>query len=54
MEAYVRLEVASNGVGVIEFFHPASNSLPGAILNQLAETITACGQDPLVKVLVLR
>ena len=54
MEAYVRLEVASNGVGVIEFFHPASNSLPGAILNQLAETITACGQDPSVKVLVLR
>ena len=54
MEAYVRLEVASNGVGIIEFFHPASNSLPGAILNQLAEAITACGQDPLVKVLVLR
>jgi methylglutaconyl-CoA hydratase len=44
----------SNGIATIEFFHPASNSLPGAILGKLANEIKAAGEDEAVKVIVLR
>lgn len=44
----------AEGVGTIEFFHPASNSLPGAILKLLAETITAAGADDEIQVIVLK
>jgi len=43
-----------NGIGTIEFFHPASNSLPGAILKLLAQTITEAGNDKDVRVIVLK
>lgn len=43
-----------NGIGTIEFFHPASNSLPGAILKQLAETIAKAGNDNSIRVIVLK
>ncbi len=38
MKEYVKLDV-ENGIGTIEFFHPQSNSLPGHILAELANTI---------------
>jgi len=44
----------SNGIGTIEFFHPQSNSLPGALLNKLAETITVAGNNEQIKVIVLK
>lgn len=50
----VELNVASNGVCTIEFSHPASNSLPGKLLRELATTISNCGADPEVTVIVLR
>ncbi len=50
----VQSSVASNGVCTIEFSHPASNSLPGALLRELASTITRCGEDPAASVIVLR
>lgn len=53
MEAYVQSKTA-NGVATIEFFHPQSNSLPGHILQQLADTITAVGADAAAKVVVLK
>lgn len=43
-----------NGIATIEFSHPLSNSLPGKILQKLADTITALGQDDEVKVIVLK
>lgn len=43
-----------NGIGHIEFYHPKSNSLPGKVLKQLAETIQSAGADTESKVLVLR
>lgn len=52
-EAFVRAEVA-NGVATLTFFHPASNSLPGAILTQLAQTIMDTGAQADVRVIVLR
>ncbi len=43
-----------NGVGTIEFSHPASNSLPGTLLKELADTITRAGEDDHIKVIVLK
>ena len=43
-----------NGIATITFFHPQSNSLPGAILRKLADEITAAGNNPLVMVIVLK
>ncbi|MDC1067812.1 enoyl-CoA hydratase/isomerase family protein [Candidatus Kapabacteria bacterium] len=51
-EAYVNYTI-ENGIGKIEFFHPRSNSLPGTILQELAETITKAGKDDNVKVIRL-
>lgn len=45
---------SNNGIGTIEFFHPQSNSLPGALLNKLAETITLAGNNEDIKVIVLK
>lgn len=42
------------GLATIEFFHEQSNSLPGSILQQLADTITEAGNNPEVKVILLR
>ncbi len=49
----VSLEI-ENGVGTIEFFHPASNSLPGKVLAKLANTITEAGNNDDIKVIVLK
>ena len=54
MEAFVSTEVDDRGVGSITFFHPASNSLPSAILRKLAQHITDAGANPDVKVIMLR
>ena len=53
MNAYVKIEI-ENGIGFIEFFHPQSNSLPGNILDQLAETITKTASDDKIQVVVLQ
>lgn len=52
-EAYVKFEVVDK-IGVVEFFHPQSNSLPGAILNELAETITEAGENDDVVAILLK
>lgn len=52
-EPYVK-QTIENGVGTIEFFHPAHNSLPGNILAELAETITQAGSNDDIKVIVLK
>jgi methylglutaconyl-CoA hydratase len=43
-----------NNIGTIEFFHPKGNSLPGAILRKLAETITSAGDNQDIKVVVIK
>ena len=43
-----------NGIGTIEFFHPMSNSLPGKLLGELADTITSMGKKEEVKVIILK
>lgn len=53
-QGYVQLSIDERGIATIEFGHPLSNSLPGAILRKLAQTITEAGQDDDVKIIVLR
>ena len=52
-DPYVK-QTIKNGVGTIEFFHPAHNSLPGDILAKLAKTITDSGANDEIKVIVLK
>ena len=53
LNGYVNTEL-KNGIATIEFFHPASNSLPGNILHSLAEAIDKAGQNEQATVIVLR
>ncbi len=43
-----------DGIATITFSHPLSNSLPGRVLNKLAQTITALGADKEVNVIILK
>lgn len=51
---YVNFQIDDSGIATVEFGHPMSNSLPGKILNTLAETITSLGNNNNVKVILLR
>ncbi len=53
MEAFVKSE-HSDGICTVEFFHPASNSLPRKILSEIADAITTAGNNKDVKVVILK
>jgi methylglutaconyl-CoA hydratase len=53
-QGHVTFTIDAKGVGTIEFSHPLSNSLPGNILQKLADTITQLGGNDDVKVIILR
>lgn len=53
-QGHVHTTIDDRGVGTIEFGHPLSNSLPGKILQKLADTITEMGKQDAVKVIVLK
>lgn len=53
-QGHVLTTVDDRMVATIEFGHPLSNSLPGAILRKLADTITEVGNRSDVKLIVLR
>jgi methylglutaconyl-CoA hydratase len=50
---HVRCEITA-GIATITFFHPKSNSLPGALLARIAHEVTVTGENPDVRVNVLR
>ncbi len=52
-EGRVQLSVA-DGIGTVEFSHAKGNSLPAKLLNELATGITALGNDPAARVIVLK
>lgn len=52
-EGYVN-SAFHKGVTTIEFFHPQSNSLPGKILDDLAQAIHGAGNDADTKVILVR
>ena len=43
-----------NNIGTIEFHHPKGNSLPGALLRELADTIESAGKSADNNVIVIR
>ena len=43
-----------NGVGIITFFHPSHNALPGLLLAKLTDAIHNFGTNDAVKVIVLK
>jgi methylglutaconyl-CoA hydratase len=51
---FVDYNVNETGIATITFGHPMSNSLPGKILQKLAETIEKMGLDSSVKVIILK
>jgi methylglutaconyl-CoA hydratase len=53
-DAYVKSHTDHLGITSIEFFHPQSNSLPGKILNELAQEIHHAGLNSDTKVIILR
>lgn len=53
-QGHVTSRTDNRGIATIEFGHPMSNSLPGKILQLLADTITQLGNNDAVKVIVLR
>ena len=54
METAYVTAVRQGQLQIIEFYHPQSNSLPRSLLTQLAEAITAAGEDAGVKLILLR
>ncbi|MDB5192095.1 MAG: enoyl-CoA hydratase/isomerase family protein [Segetibacter sp.] len=52
-EGYIRTD-REHGIATIEFFHPQSNSLPGRLLEELAQTIHSEGVNKDTRVIVLR
>ncbi len=53
MEGYVKVD-HRHGITHVEFHHPQSNSLPGAILENLAQTIHRISHDGETKVIILK
>jgi len=51
---YVNLQIGDTGVATISFFHPAQNSLPSVLLNQLAQQIEFAGDQPQTRVILLK
>ncbi len=52
-QGHVTMSIDDAGIATIEFGHPLSNSLPGKILQKLAQTIEELGKNADVKVIVL-
>ena len=53
-QGHVHSEISETGIATIEFGHPSSNSLPGKILQKLADTINLMGENQKVNVIILR
>jgi methylglutaconyl-CoA hydratase len=53
MQGFVKSELL-NGICTIEFYHPASNSLPGVILASIADAVKSAGEDDLTSVIILK
>jgi methylglutaconyl-CoA hydratase len=53
-QGYVRTDISPEGLAQVTFFHPNHNSLPSRLLQLLVEAFDALGQDPAVRVLLLR
>jgi methylglutaconyl-CoA hydratase len=53
MEGYVKSKLI-NSIAIIEFFHPQRNSLPGILLDELANAISSVAADNNCQLIILR
>ncbi len=51
---YVNVGTDDSGITTIAFFHPAQNSMPTALLGQLASAIQKAGEDNETRVIILK
>ncbi len=52
-QGHVQTEV-KDGLAIIEFYHPLSNSLPGRLLAELAQSISRAGEEDEVVLILLK
>lgn len=50
----VTLNISVEGIATISFYHPAQNSLPAALLDELAAIIVQAGYDTRTRVIVVK
>lgn len=50
----VTSNISDNGIATVSFYHPAQNSLPAALLDELATKITNAGNNTQTRVIVLK
>jgi methylglutaconyl-CoA hydratase len=53
-QGHVYSTIGETGIATIEFGHPLSNSLPGKILQKLAQTITELSKEKNVNVIIIK
>ncbi|HVW98764.1 MAG TPA: enoyl-CoA hydratase/isomerase family protein [Mucilaginibacter sp.] len=53
-KGYVTLDIDTEGIASITFFHPAQNSLPAVLLNELKIKINEAGNHSQTRVIVLK
>lgn len=53
VQGHIQVQI-NEGIGSIEFYHPAHNSLPGHLLAELTEAIQKTAAEEDVKIIVLR
>lgn len=50
----ISLSISDTGVATISFYHPAQNSLPAALLDELTVTIEQAGKDSRTRIIILK
>ncbi|ASU35626.1 enoyl-CoA hydratase/isomerase family protein [Mucilaginibacter xinganensis] len=50
----VSLSTSVSGIATITFYHPAQNSLPAALLDDLTEKINQAGNDTTTRIIILK
>ena len=50
----VTLSINQSGIATISFYHPAQNSLPTALLNDLTAKINQAGNDSQTRIIILK
>ncbi len=50
----INLSISETGVATITFYHPAQNSLPAALLDELTDKIIQAGEDEQTRVILLK
>jgi methylglutaconyl-CoA hydratase len=53
-QGHVSLNISESGIATISFYHPAQNSLPAGLLQELTNQIISAGNNSQTRVIVLK